>query len=373
MQKGKETSLLWPTLTIGAAVWILCTIGILILNSAGSGKATTEAIMYKQLQFMVVAFVALIATIFVDLNKLRKFSIPIAFTTIILLVLVLLVGKEINGSKRWLSLGFIAIQASDFAKISLVLLLASFLHDNQRQIHTFKTGIIKPLLIIGLFCGLIIIEPDFGTTALCGAVGIAMMYIAGSNWKILLSTGTILCGLASVLLYFSPVRRARILAFMDVENTKLEGSYQLYQAILGFGTGGIFGKGIGQGRQQLSFLPEAHTDFVFAIVGEELGLITTILVVLLFALIFVIGIWSMKRAKSRFELYMLVGSLFMIIFQVLFNLCVVTGLMPTKGISLPFISYGGSNLLAMGIFIGIIFNCYRSWNKPTTIKAVEYE
>ena len=160
---------------------------------------------------------------------------------------------------------------------------------------------------------------------------------------------------------------------MDVENTKLEGSYQLYQAILGFGSGGIDGAGIGQGRQQLSFLPEAHTDFIFAIVGEELGLFVTVLVVLMFAAIFATTMLSLKNAKNKFELYMASGACFMITFQAIFNMCVVTGLMPTKGISLPFISYGGSNLVVMFVFVGILLNCFRTWREPTQIRAVEYE
>ena len=288
--------------------------------------------------------------------------------------LYLKIGKEVNGSRRWLPIfGDTAIQASDFAKIALVLLMASFLHENQRQIKTFVTGILKPMAIIGVFCILIIAEPDFGTTALCGIVGVAMMYVAGSNWKILLSSGIVFGTLGAFLISLSPVRMKRIMAFMDLDNTRLEGSYQLYQAILGFGSGVILGKGIGKGRQQWSFLPEAHTDFIFAIVGEEMGLIGTITVVVLFAAIFFSGMWLMSKAKNRFELYLLAGSIFMIIFQVIFNLCVVTGLMPTKGISLPFISYGGSNLLVMFVFIGIIFNCCRTWRKPTKIKAVEYE
>ncbi len=376
MRKGKDGSLLWASLAIGVAVWILCTIGLLILDSASLGKSSLNTIVLRQSQFMAVAFVALLATTFIDLHKLRKLAIPIAIICIILLVLVLIkdVGKSVNGSQRWLPLfGSIAIQPSDFAKVALVLLLSTFLHENQRRLHTFTTGILKPMCIIGIFCLLIIVEPDFGTTALCGMVGVTLMFIAGSNWKILLSSGVIFSILAGVLLSLSPVRLRRITAFMDIENTKFEGSYQLYQAILGFGSGGVYGQGIGMGRQQLSFLPEAHTDFVFAIVGEELGMFATISVVVLFAIIFFVGIWSMQKAKNRFELYMLAGALFTIIYQAIFNLCVVTGLMPTKGISLPLISYGGSNLLVTFIFLGIIFNCYRSWSKPTKIKAVEYE
>ncbi len=373
---GDGKSTFFASLVIGIAVGILCFIGLLILDSAGIGGTNPHSIAIKQLIFLGVAFSALLATMFIDLQKLRKLALPIAIISIILLIAVLIpqIGREVNGSRRWIRLfGDFGVQVSDFAKIALILLLSSYLHDNQRQIHTFKMGILKPMGIIFIFCALIIAEPDFGTMALCGGVGMAMIFMAGCPKKILFSFAAVAITSVSILLYFNDVRRKRILAFMDVENTKLEGSYQLYQAILGFGVGGVKGAGIGQGRQQLSFLPEAHTDFVFAIVGEELGLIVTILVVLLFAAIFFAGIWSLRKANNRFEMYLLTGSIFMITFQAVFNLCVVTGLMPTKGISLPFISYGGSNLVVMFVLLGIIFNCLRSWSKPTKIKAVEYE
>lgn len=375
MRKNRDAELLLCAGAIACAVWILCSIGLLILNSAGSGMKDPYSFVTKQICYLIVALFALGITTFIDLQKLKKLSKPIAIVSIIALILVLIphVGKEVNGSRRWLELGIISVQASDFAKIALIITLASFLHDNQRQLTTFTTGILKPIGLISMFVAFIIVEPDFGTSALCFGVGVTMMYLSGCNWKILASAAGIGVTLLSVALYFNPNRRARLLAFMDVENTKLEGSYQLYQAILGFGTGGIEGQGIGNGRQQLSFLPEAHTDFIFAIVGEELGLVFTCLVAIMFAVIFFAGIRALRKANNRFELYLATGAIFMICYQAMFNMCVVTGLMPTKGISLPFISYGGSNLVVMFIFIGIIFNCIRRWKKPTEIKVVEFE
>ncbi len=375
MRKSDDSVFLWSPLLIAAAAAVLCAVGLLILESAGSGKSNPHEFLQKQAVFMCVALAAGTITAFVDLQKLKKLAVPIAVVCAILLVLVLIpqIGKEVNGSRRWLSFGPIAVQPSDFAKIAVVLLLASFLHDNQRRVGTVKDGIVKPLALAALFCFLIIAEPDFGTCALCGLVAVSMIFIAGCPKGVLaglLAFGTAVLG---VLVYLSPVRRARVLAFLDIENTKLEGSYQLYQAILGFGAGGVRGAGIGRGRQQLSFLPEAHTDFIFAIVGEEMGLFFTLLVVAMFLVIFFAGIFLLKRAKNKFEFYMAFGAILMITYQAMFNMCVVTGLMPTKGISLPFISLGGSNLLVMFVFLGIIFNCARTWRKPTKIKAVEYE
>ena len=375
MRKGKDNAVLWNTLALIVAVGVLCAVGMIILNSAGSGKKELNGIMFQQLRFMAVAVAALLTTAFIDLKKLKRFAVPITVVAVVLLVLVLIpqIGKEVNGSRRWIDLKVAGFQPSDFAKIALVVLMSSFLHDNQRGVEKFKTGILKPILIIALFCLPIFAEPDFGTTALCGLVGIALMFLAGCKKGILFSLLGTLATVGGILVYLRPVRRARVLAFLDVENTKLEGSYQWYQAILGFGSGGIDGAGIGQGRQQLSFLPEAHTDFIFAIVGEELGLFVTVLVVLLFAAIFATTMLSLKNAKNKFELYIACGACFMITFQAIFNMCVVTGLMPTKGISLPFISYGGSNLVVMFVFVGILLNCFRTWREPTQIRAVEYE
>jgi len=375
MPKNRDSGLIWASITLVMAVMVLCGVGLVILNSAGAGKSELHSILLQQIKFMCVAVAALLAAAFVNLQTLKKLAIPIAVVSLLVLAAVLIpsIGKEVNGSRRWLDFGIASVQPSDFAKISLVILLSAYLHENQRKIDGFIDGIFKPFVIIGAFCSLIILEPDFGTTALCGAVGVALMFLSGCNKKILLGFFAAAVSAVSVAVYFDPVRRARVLSFMDIENTKLEGSYQLYQAILGFGVGGVKGAGVGQGRQQLSFLPEAHTDFIFAIVGEELGMVVTVLVVLMFAAIFFSAVWSLRRSQNKFEFFMAAGSAFMIVFQAIFNLCVVTGLMPTKGISLPFISYGGSNLVAMFAFVGIILNCMRNWNRPTKIRVVEYE
>ena len=289
----------------------------------------------------------------------------------LILVIIPQVGKEVNGSRRWLELGPIVAQPSDLAKFALIIFLSSYLYDNQRKLKTFSGGLFKPLMIVGLFCGPIILEPDYGTTFLCGLVGLILIFLAGAKISHIAAVFVPLGAAFCTLIYFNPVRMARILSFLDVEGTKADGSYQLYQAILAFGSGGVFGTGIGRGRQQLSFLPEAHTDFVFAIVGEELGIFATVSVVAAFAILFFVTIASLRKAPDLFEFSIATGAVMMIILQALFNMCVVTGLMPTKGISLPFISYGGSNLVAMFAFTGLILNCLRRWSRPTQIKIGE--
>ena len=352
-------------------VLFLSALGLLILMSAGANRADPYAIVRKQTIWLGVAFIAGICATFVDLKLLKRISIPLTIATIALLLLVLIpqIGKEVNGSRRWLEIGPIVAQPSDIAKFSLIILLSSYLHDNQRKIKDVARGLFAPLAIVGCFCVPIILEPDYGTTALCGGVGLVLIFLAGANIKWLFSMFIALASVFCAMVYFNPVRLQRVLSFLNVEETKSDGSYQLYQAILAFGNGGISGVGIGQGRQQLSFLPEAHTDFVFAIVGEELGMVCTFLVVALFLALFIAAIYNIIKAPNLFEFSLATGAMLMIVLQALFNMCVVTGLVPTKGISLPFISYGGSNLVAMFAFTGLLVNCIRAWSKPTTIRV----
>ncbi len=325
------------------------------------------AIVKKQSQWLVLALLALVFMAFIDLKFLKSISIPLAVISIVMLSLVFFFPEK-NGSHRWIQLGFFNIQPSDIAKFSFIILLSSYLYDNQRRITSLLHGLIKPLGIIALFCVPIILEPDYGTCAVVASIGFALIFLAGVKIFYILTPAAIALALFSVLVYFNPVRLNRVLSFMDIESTKTEGSYQLYQGILAFGSGKITGVGIGQGRQQLSFLPEAHTDFVFAIIGEELGMICTMSVALAFLIILLVGVFNLRKAPNLYEFSVALGALLMIVVQAISNMCVVTGLMPTKGISLPFISYGGSNLVMMFAFTGILVNCIRTWNSHKEIK-----
>ncbi len=324
-------------------------------------------IVKKQSQWLVIAVVVLIVMSFIDLKFLKSISVPLAAVSIIMLCLVFFF-EEKNGSYRWIQLGFFNIQPSDIAKFSFIILLSSYLYNNQRRITSLLHGLIKPLGIIALFCIPIILEPDYGTCAVVATIGFALIFLAGVKIFYILTPAVLGLALFSVLVYFNPVRLNRVLSFMDIESTKTEGSYQLYQGILAFGSGKITGVGIGQGRQQLSFLPEAHTDFVFAIIGEELGMICTMSVAFAFMIILLVGVCSLRKAPNLYEFSVALGALLMIVVQAISNMCVVTGLMPTKGISLPFISYGGSNLVMMFAFTGILVNCIRTWNSHKEIK-----
>lgn len=346
------------------AVLVLCGFGLVVLSSAGqSAGAGISFILKRQIIWFAPALVAGFFFAMVDLERVRDFTWLGVAIVVVLLVLVLVpgIGVNVNGARRWLELGFGRLQVSDFAKIALIFALAHYYGSRQRAVAEFWRGFIVPCVIVGICGGLIILQPDFGTAALCGAVGFGLMFLAGVRLLYLLPV----CGLGvagfSLLVYFDPVRMRRIISFWDVEGNKSDSAYQLWQGLLAFGAGGFNGVGVGNGRQQLSFLPEAHTDFIFPIIGEELGLLATASVVLVFAFIFFLGVAGLRRAPNLFQFLLAMGALLFLSLQALINMLVVTGLAPTKGMSLPFISYGGSNLVVMFIFVGILINCLRTW------------
>ncbi|HET7537609.1 MAG TPA: putative lipid II flippase FtsW [Candidatus Didemnitutus sp.] len=359
-----------------ASVILVCVAALLAIGLAVLFSASTRAVggansyLYKQLIYLAAAIGAGWLVARADIEQLRKFAWIIGGVALFGLVLVLIphVGISVKGSRRWLNLGFTRLQVSEFAKLAMVFVVSHYLAINQNKLHDFVKGFVLPCALIGVFAGLIILEPDFGTCFLTGAVGVILLFLAGGRLKFILpSMAVALTGFA-VLVALNPNRLRRITSFLDVEANRSEGSYQLWQSLLAFAAGGVDGVGLGNGRQQQSFLPEAHTDFIFAVLGEEMGLIFTLLVVGLFVAIFIAGLMHVRRAPNLFQFLLVTGCLLLICLQAIINLAVVTGMMPTKGMSLPFISAGGSNLLLMGLLIGIIINTARTWERPKPLE-----
>jgi len=206
----------------------------------------------------------------------------------------------------------------------------------------------------------VVLEPDFGTAALMVAVGLVLVFLAGAKWRYIVPTVVIVVAGFSVLVMYTPNRLRRMMEFLSEEK-----SYQLRQALAAYAAGGVEGSGLGQGRQQLSYLPEAHTDFIFSVIGEELGLWCTLGVVALFTTILVCGLLHLRRAPNLFHYLLVAGCVLLICVQGIINIGVVTGVFPTKGMSLPFISAGLSNLLLMGLLLGVIWNTHRTWGRAT--------
>jgi cell division protein FtsW len=352
-------------------------LGVTILFSASAAfKQGPFFYLTKQLAGVGVASVLCLVMSRVDLDYLRKYAWWIAGISVGLLILVLIphVGVWRGGARRWLGIGPAVIQVSEFAKLALVFCLAHYLAANQTRIGEFKRGFLFPLGIIVVFGILVQQEPDFGTAALMVAVGLVLLFLAGAKWRYTIPAVLGVVGCFALAVMMNPNRLRRLLAFLDVEGNKQGGTYQLYQSLAAFAAGGMEGAGLGQGRQQLNFLPEAHTDMIFAVVGEELGLWFTLGVVGLFLIIFIAGLVHLRRAPNLFQLLLVAGCLLLICLQAIINVGVVTGVFPTKGMSLPFISAGLSNLLLMGLLLGVLLNTQRTWGRaglPGRRRAME--
>ena len=354
-----------------AAVIVVCAIalaflGLTILFSASASyKQGPYYYLNKQVTGVVIATVLAFVVSRIDLENLRRYVWAVGGISLVLLLLVLVphLGITVKGSRRWLGFGAMRLQVSEFAKLAMVFCLAHYLALNQTRINEFKRGYLFPLAIVGAYAGLILLEPDFGTAALALVIGLVLLFLAGAQWRYIVPTVAGAAMVFTVMVIHNPNRLRRFVAFLDVEGNKSAGTYQLYQSLAAFAAGGTDGAGLGQGRQQMNFLPEAHTDFIFAVVGEELGLWFTLGVVLLFTIIFIAGLIHLRRAPNMFQFLLVTGCLLLVCLQAIINLGVVTGVFPTKGMSLPFISAGLSNLLLMGLLVGIIVNTQRSWPK----------
>jgi cell division protein FtsW len=344
----------------------LTILGLTILFSASASfKEGPYFYLGKQLAGVAAAAFLCLVTSRLNLDYLRRHAWWVAGALLVLLVLVLVprLGISVKGSRRWLGHGALRIQVSEFAKLGMVFCLAHYLSLNQTRLAEFGRGFLCPACIVGAFAGLIVLEPDFGTAALVLAVGAVLLVLAGAKWRYLLPA-LAAAGLAlAVLVVHNPNRMRRLTAFLDVQGNRQAGTYQLCQSLAAFAAGGTDGAGLGQGRQQENFLPEAHTDFIFAVIGEELGLWYTLGVVALFGVIFAAGLAHLRRAPNLFQFLLAAGALFLICLQAIVNLGVVTGILPTKGMSLPFISAGLSNLLLMGLLLGILVNTARAWRR----------
>ena len=347
-----------------ATVIIVCALGLsflgltILFSASAWFKQGPYYYLNKQLIGVFAAGIICFITSRLNLDYLRRYAWWIGGACVVLLALVLVVGINVNGSRRWLGYGPVRMQVSEFAKLGLVFCLAHYLALNQTRIGELKRGFLYPLGIIGAFAGLTLLEPDFGVAALMVAVGLVLLFLAGAKWRYIVPTVALAGGLFTVAVMNNPNRLRRMTEFLSEEK-----SYQLRQGLAAFAAGGIEGAGLGKGRQQLSYLPEAHTDYIFSVVGEELGLMFTMAVVVTFTVILIAGLVHLRRAPNLFHFLLVLGCVLLICMQAIINLGVVTAIFPTKGMSLPFISAGLSNLLLMGMLLGIIVNTQRTWGR----------
>ncbi|MDR2737741.1 MAG: putative lipid II flippase FtsW [Puniceicoccales bacterium] len=337
-------------------------VGMVVLSSASLSFIGIEDYLLKQLQWLAVGIPLFIAGCLIELKFLQRYCRLLLFAVAVGLVSVLIpgIGKMVNGSRRWLSFGGFNVQISEFAKIAVIIWLSSYLEANKFRIKDFSHGFLIPLAVPGIISALVLMEPDYGTAILIGVLSFALLFLAGTRLLYLMAATVGGLFVISAMICLNPTRLRRIVAFLDVDGNKLGGAYQLWQGMLGFVSGGLFGRGIGQGRQQLVYLPEAHTDFIFPILSEELGSLVAIAALMLYATFFLVTTSCARKIGDDFQKFTAYGVSLTIILQTLINVGVVTGLLPTKGMVLPFMSYGGSNLVSLFFMVGMVLNCFSS-------------
>ena len=343
----------------------LVTLGVVMLFSTSAFAQDSHGDIYyfvkRQGFWLLIGTGACVAGAMIDYHRWREWWPYVYGVSAILLALCFVphVGMRINGSLRWLNLHVAAFQPSEVAKIAAVFFLGWWFSRPETEPRKFTHGLIIPIAVISLLMALIAAEVDLGTTALIGATAVGICFIAGANFFLI--TGACGLGLAGLLgaAWYIPERCARLLSFLHPEKDQLGKGLQQWQALIAFGSGGFEGLGLGEGRQKMLYLPYAHTDFIFPMIGEELGLRFTWLVVLGFILIILSGGMIAANAKDRFGKLLAMGILLLISLQAAVNIGMTTSMLPNKGMPLPFISYGGSNLAVSLFMIGILVNIHR--------------
>jgi len=307
---------------------------------------------------IVIGIIVILIFAKIDYHILRKFSKPLLYISILLLIVVLFTGSEIKGASRWISIGVFNFQPSELAKFAMVLHFASLLTAKQEYIKDFKRGFLPFIIWAFIICGLIALQPNFSTMLVVFIIAISMMFIGNTNLLHLTATGAIGLLLATIYAISAPYRMARITSYWasTTAGPFESSSYQLNQALIALGNGGIFGVGPGQNRQSHLFLPESYGDFIFSIVGEEYGFIGLFIILAAFALIFWRGMLIAKKAPDNFGYFLAIGIIMTFAIYVFVNAGVNTGLLPTTGVPMPFISYGGTAVVFYAAAIGILLN-----------------
>lgn len=312
-----------------------------------------EFFLHRQAMFFVLGIGVMLAVSRVDYRVLRRFSPQLMAFAVALLVLVLFISEDINGARRWIDLGPIHMQPSEIAKIALVVFLSATLARRGEQIRRFKSGFLPPMIAACGTMALVLLEKDLGTTVLLGSLSLILLYVAGTRASWVLGAIMIAAPLAWSQIVNVGYRRQRVESFLSGDD------YQVEQGLIAIGSGGPFGLGLGNGRQKLGFLPENHTDFILATIGEELGVVGIFTIIGLFALLVWRGLVIARQAEDRFGTYLAIGLSALFGLQALINMAVVLSVMPAKGITLPFVSYGGSSLLVSMASIGVLLSISR--------------
>lgn len=301
-----------------------------------------------------------VAMLRINLETWQRLSVVLFLLSVLLLSVVLIhgIGRQVNGSMRWVGLGPFGIQVSEYAKLAIVIYLSSYIVRHEQTVRSKISGFLKPIVLLGVISILLLREPDFGAATVILATSLGLLFLAGVRvWQFAVLLGTVVIALGT-LAFASPYRLARLTTFLNPWATQFDSGYQLTQSLIAFGRGGWFGVGLGESVQKLFYLPEAHTDFLFAVLTEELGLMGGLVVIGLFVVVVIRSLQIGRRSmmeNRHFAAFIAYGFALEIALQVLINIGVNAGVLPTKGLTLPFMSYGGSSLLMMCAMIGILF------------------
>jgi cell division protein FtsW len=358
-----NNNIVWYDRTLVGVVILLASLGLIMVTSSSMHyaqdmfKGNSFHYVLRHLVFLLITLTAMSVVMTQPIIKWQKYSPYLLIAGIILLLLVLFAGRTVNGSRRWLSFGPITLQVSEFVKLFVIAYIAGYLVRRTDELQTQFAGFMKPLFVIALISSLLLLEPDFGATVVILATTLAMLFLGGAKlWQFVGLTLVVGAALSAVVVSF-PYRLQRVLTFLDPWADPFGAGYQLTQSLIAYGRGNILGQGLGNSLQKLSYLPEAHTDFVFAVLAEELGLVGVFAVLILF---FILFFRSMKIGRvallqnRAYSAYLAYGIGFWLTFQALINVGVTSGALPTKGLTLPFISYGNNSLLVCGVAVAIL-------------------
>jgi len=356
VRKGFDTTILL------LAVVLTC-LGVVMVYSSSSIMAEKRYadgfyFLKRQGLFALGGFSVMAVVMHIDYHHLRRLSVPILLSCVVLLGAVLVpgIGSNAGGASRWIRLAGFSIQPSELAKLGLIMYMAHSLAKKGGKVKSFKVGFVPYMMVLALLLLLLLLQPDLGSALTLGAVAMMMLLVAGTRLTYIVS----LVILALPFLYFAVMnvdyRRRRILAFLNPWEDPTNTGFQIIQSWIAFGSGGWIGKGLGEGKQKLFFLPEAHTDFIFSVIGEELGFAGVFIISAMFLLLLMRGIRAALGAPDDFGRYLACGVTLLLGLEVFVNIAVVMGMLPTKGLALPFLSYGGTSLITTLLAVGILLN-----------------
>jgi cell division protein FtsW len=352
-----------PDILMLVITLVLVTIGTAMIYSSSSILAMekfkdAQYFLKKQIFFVVIGMGAMVFMTKLDYHRLKKWAYPGIFLAVILLLLIFVphLGIRAGGARRWLNLGFFSFQVTELVKVCIVLFLAHFLTRKANVLKTFSRGVLIPLLVTFVIIVLVALEPDFGTAVMIAMILMLMLFLAGCRVTHLAGLTALLIPAAVWMVMFKSYRMDRLKVFLNPWNDPGNKGFQIIQSLLSFGSGGAFGVGIGDGMQKLFYLPEPHTDFILSVIAEESGFVGVMVIILLYVIFIVRGFMVAFRAPDLFGTLLAAGLTMVLAMGAFINIAGVMGLIPLKGLTLPFLSYGGTSLVMSLVTVGILLN-----------------